>query len=397
MSGWRRSSVGDEIELAYGRSLPERARIGETFGVYGSNGRVGSHSEAVVDGPGIIVGRKGSFGRVTYSHEAFWPIDTTYFVIQKREHNWRFLYHLLRHHDLTTLNSHSTIPGLNRQEAYGIEVLMPDRQVEDIIAAVLDLLEKAVGRQTEAMTQTRDLKSAAVQRIFTTGLRGETPKETEIGRIPAGWDLRALSELCDIYSGGTPTKANPLYWGGDVPWVSGKDLKRPALSDAKDHITTAGLENGSRLAPSDSVLVLVRGMGLAKDLPVCVIDRPMAFNQDIKALVGKTGYSGRYLRSAIYAGKERLLSRLATSAHGTKTLNLHDLEGFLVPTPPTTTEADEITELMDALDRKMDLHRRKREVLDQLFKLLLHKLMTGEISIHDLDLSALPADGGNAA
>lgn len=291
----------------------------------------------------------------------------------------------------------TTIPNLSSGRLKALEVPCPPISEQIAIATVLRHVRKANRLNACQLSLARELKQATMKRTFTRGLREEDLKETEIGAIPESWDIRALPELCDIYSGGTPTKSNEAFWGGDIPWVSGKDLKRPALRDAKDHITRAGLENGSRLAPADTVLILVRGMGLAKDLPVCVIDRPMAFNQDIKALIGKEGYSGRYLRSAIYAGKERLLSRLATSAHGTKTLNLHDLEGFLVPIPPTTTEADEITELIDALDRKIDIHRRKSEVLDELFKSLLHKLMTGDISIHDLDLSDLPADGGNAA
>lgn len=209
--------------------------------------------------------------------------------------------------------------------------------------------------------------------------------------------MRSIPDLCDISSGGTPKKSVAEYWSGDIPWVSGKDLKRPALEDATDHVSQDGVDNGSRLAPADSVLLLVRGMGLAKDLPVAVITRPMAFNQDVKALVSKDGYSGSFLRSAVYAGKDRLLSQLATSAHGTKTLNLNDLSNFVVPTPPTTAEADEIAEVLETLDRKIDIHRRKGEVLDQLFKSLLHKLMTGEVSVDDLDLSALPKPEGRAA
>ena len=60
-------------------------------------------------------------------------------------------------------------------------------------------------------------------------------------------------------------------------------------------------------------------------------------------------------------------------------------------------EADEIAEVLVTLDRKIDMHRRKGEVLDQLFKSLLHKLMTGEVSVEDLDLSALPTIEGSAA
>ena len=136
---------------------------------------------------------------------------------------------------------------------------------------------------------------------------------------------------------------------------------------------------------------MVRGMGLAKDLPVAVINRPMAFNQDVKALVSRGRYPGQFLRSAIYAGRERLLSQTVPSAHGTMTLNLNDVETFKVACPNDPDEAKEIVTVLHNLDRKIALHCQKRTVLEELFQSLLHKLMTGEIRVSDLDLSALPS------
>ena len=217
--------------------------------------------------------------------------------------------------------------------------------------------------------------------LFTRGLRGEPRKETEIGPVPESWEVKTILDICDIWSGGTPQKSVAEYWRGSTPWVSGKDLKSSSLSDTIDHVSAEGIEVGSRLAPTGAVLLLVRGMGLAKDLPVAVINRPMAFNQDVKALVPRSDYSGRLLRSAVYVGKERLLGRIVTSAHGTMTLKLNDVESFKVSCPSDRAEADEIVSILDAIDRKIDLHRRKRDVLDDLFKALLHKLMTGEIRV----------------
>lgn len=243
----------------------------------------------------------------------------------------------------------------------------------------------------------RALEAAAMHELFTRGLRGEPQKETQIGLVPASWNPRTILDLCEIWSGGTPPKSVAEYWTGPIPWVSGKDLKAPTLDDAIDHLSAAGVDAGSRLAPAKAVLLLVRGMGLAKDLPVAVINRPMAFNQDVKALVPRGQYSGAFLRAAIYAGKDRLLRQIVPSAHGTMTLNLNDVETFEIACPGDPDEAEEIASILDAIDSKIDIHRRKRALLEDLFKSLLHKLMTGEIRISDLDLSALRSDGAAAA
>lgn len=264
-----------------------------------------------------------------------------------------------------------------------------DPEEQKAVAAVLRQAESVLAQQSALLDVLHELKRGAMRELFTRGLRGEPQKETEIGPMPESWDPRTTLELCEIWSGGTPRKSVTEYWNGDIPWVSGKDLKRPALDDAIDHVSAAGVGAGSRLAPEGAVLLLVRGMGLSKDLPVAVINRPMAFNQDIKALVSRGQYSGQFLRSAIYAGKERLLSQIVPSAHGTMTLNLNDVETFKVACPSDPDEAKDIVTILHTLDRKIDLHQLKREVLDELFESLLHKLMTGETAVSDLDLSAL--------
>ena len=365
-----------------------------TFRVYGSNGCVGSHSSPLVAGPGIVVGRKGSAGKIAYSNQDFWPIDTTYYVVNKREHSWRFIYHLLSYVGLDELNSHSAIPGLNREIAYSIPISLPEKQEQEQIACVLDTVDHATQQESLSIEETRDLKRSAMQTLFTRGLWGEAQKETEIGPVPESWETKTVLEISEIWSGGTPSKSITEYWGGDIPWVSGKDLKTSRLDDAIDHVTVKGVESGSRLAPADAVLLLVRGMGLAKDLPVASISRPMAFNQDVKALVSRGQYSGGFLRSAIYANKERLLGRIVTSAHGTMTLNLDDVERFRIPVPSSLTEAEEMAAILDAIDGKIDLHRRKRAVLEELFRALLHKLMTGEVRVGELDALAISSNPG---
>lgn len=283
----------------------------------------------------------------------------------------------------------TTIPNLSRNRLAALDVPHPPKPEQQSVAQALAKVREAVTIHDEATSTALELKRAVMSDLFTRGLRGEPQKETEIGLMPESWSPRTILDLCEIWSGGTPRKSVTEYWKGDIPWVSGKDLKRPALDDAIDHVSAVGVDAGSRLAPEGAVLLLVRGMGLAKDLPVAVINRPMAFNQDVKALVSRGQYSGQFLRSAIYAGKERLLAQIVPSAHGTMTLNLNDVETFKVACPSDPEEAKDIVTILQTLDLKIDRHQKKREVLDELFESLLHKLMTGEIAVSDLDLSAL--------
>lgn len=315
---------------------------------------------------------------------------------RSREDDPRFLFFYLLHPDVRSSVAERMEGSTGRQrvpETILLDLPIPamTRQEQSSIADALQLIKRASAAERTCERAAVALKRAALHALFARGLRGEAQKESVIGPIPESWLVRPMLELCDIQSGGTPRKSVPEFWDGDIPWASGKDLKTPTLADTIDHISRDGLKTGSRLAPAGAVLILVRGMGLAKDLPVAVINRPMAFNQDVKALMSRGELSGQFLRSAIYAGKERLLAKIVPSAHGTMTLNLDDIETFAVPCPTDPSETEEIVAVLDAIDRKIDLHRRKRAVLDDLFKALLHKLMTGEIRVGDLDLSALTA------
>lgn len=291
----------------------------------------------------------------------------------------------------------TTIPNLSRNRLAALDVPKPDFDEQRDIATALARVRHANKLHDRSLELAQNLKRAVMQALFTKGLHDEGQRETEIGPMPESWLPRTLLDVCEIQSGGTPRKSVTAYWTGEIPWASGKDLKVPRLDDTIDHVSLEGVEVGSRIAPADTVLILVRGMGLAKDLPVSVISRPMAFNQDLKALVSRGEFSGTYIRSAIHCHKDRLLSRIVPSAHGTMTLNLDDIETFKIPCPSDPTEANEIVSIVDAIDRKIDLHKRKRVVLDELFKSLLQKLMTGEIRVADLDLSALETDQPDGA
>ncbi|WP_186043053.1 MULTISPECIES: restriction endonuclease subunit S [Burkholderia] len=98
-------------------------------------------------------------------------------------------------------------------------------------------------------------------------------------------NTQPLRDLCAIRHGGTPSKANPAFWLGDIPWVSPKDMKSSLIQDASDHISVEAIENSAAsLVPAKTVLVVVRSGILAHTLPVAQTARPLAFNQDIKAL-----------------------------------------------------------------------------------------------------------------
>ncbi|MBK5071604.1 restriction endonuclease subunit S [Budviciaceae bacterium CWB-B4] len=123
--GWATTTVGNLIALNYGRNLPTAKREDGLYLVYGSNGVVGTHIEAITDAPVIIIGRKGSIGEIHYSESSCFPIDTTYFIDNFYGNDPSFLAYMFRQLPLTEMNRATTIPGLNRDDVYSLPVNIP--------------------------------------------------------------------------------------------------------------------------------------------------------------------------------------------------------------------------------------------------------------------------------
>jgi type I restriction enzyme S subunit len=128
--GWAVETVGNICEFAYGKALKADQRQPGRVLVMGSNGQVGTHNEALVKGPGIVVGRKGNPGIVTWVNSNFFPIDTTFYVVPKRlEYPLTFLLYALENLNLASLGADSAVPGLNRNIAYRSQLIIPDNKI----------------------------------------------------------------------------------------------------------------------------------------------------------------------------------------------------------------------------------------------------------------------------
>jgi type I restriction enzyme S subunit len=152
--------LGEVLSLEYGDGLSKDDRDGGRYPVYGSNGANGGHSEYLVEGPGIIVGRKGTIGTVNYEPENFWCIDTTFYIEPKEDFDMLFYYHLLKNGvALKHLGSDSAVPGLNRNIAHDQKVAIPPKEeVERFVETIKPLYEKKqdIKEENEHLEDMRD-------------------------------------------------------------------------------------------------------------------------------------------------------------------------------------------------------------------------------------------------
>lgn len=338
----------------------------------------------------LTIGRVATLGVPAFHNEAIIAI------YPREDVDQRYLGYFLSHFDYSELQDRA-IKGqtLNQDKIDRIPVLLPPADERTAIADVLDLVRRGIRAEERGENVAREMKQVAMHNIFTCGLRSEAQKETEFGPVPSNWRIADLADVATVQTGVAKGRALRDAEVVEVPYLRVANVQDGHL-DLREMkritIRTSEIER-YRLEPGDVVLTeggdfdkLGRGFVWNGEVPGCVHQNHVFAVRTDRDVLVPTFLA--YLAQSPY-GKAYFL-KVAHKTTNLACINTTKLKALPVLIPDLT-EQEEIVGILDAIDRKIDLHRRKKAVLEELFKSLLHKLMTGEIRVADLDLSALPA------
>lgn len=167
--GWSVWKLENLMELAYGKALKSTDRIDGHVPVYGSGGITGYHNEPLVDGPSIIVGRKGTVGSLYWEDRPFFPIDTVFYV--RSEKPLTYCFSLLQTLGLTEMNTDAAVPGLNRNNAYRLQVITPNDDVLNAFDTFAATLRKRIFAHTEQIKNLTNLRDTLLPKLISGELR----------------------------------------------------------------------------------------------------------------------------------------------------------------------------------------------------------------------------------
>lgn len=209
-----------------------------------------------------------------------------------------------------------------------LTITLPDLPEQRRIATILDKAAAIRRKRRQAIDLMNDFLRSVFLEMFGDPINN-----------PQQLDVCKLGDIVQLVSGGTPSKSNPLFWEGNVPWVSPKDMKRFWLSDSEDHVSSSVPEETNlKMIPEKTVLIVVRGMILAHTVPICMTRVPVTTNQDIKALLPITNINPVYLAWALLVQHESILGKVSTASHGTKRLETDILLATPVTVPPLKSQ-----------------------------------------------------------
>ena len=403
-AGWSRKALCELLE-----EIDERANAApEHYGlaVFSLTKRRGlipqterfTHRVATEDISKYKVVRKG---QIVYNPYVIWEgavhalrgvdaalVSPVYVVWSTRERDGGYLDFLLRTPEVVASYQRLSSGAVNRRRSIrregflGIEIAVPPAEERRAVAEALEAARGAKEACERIIVATRQVQTSLLKHLFAFGpvpveeADAVILKETEIGPIPNHWEVARLGELADMVSGGTPSKAKEEFWSGPIPWISPKDLKHSRLYDAEDHISEDAVEEGSRLAPAKTLFLVVRGMILARDIPVALGMLPMAFNQDLKGIVARDRVRPDYLLYALMQHRQQLAAEIGTSAHGTRRIGSSAVENLLIPVPPPE-EQDTIASILEVAESKLTREQARHQSLEHTYASLLRELTTG--------------------
>lgn len=303
----------------------------------------------------LLISVQGTIGKVAVvpPHLAGANISRTLAVIEvdRRAHSEYVRWFLLfkeSQSDFVTVGA--TRDSLNIGDLRRVRIPLPSLPEQRRIGAILteqmaavDRAKAAVHAQLEAA---RALPAAFLRAVF--------PQDGE--PMPEGWRWARLGDVCAIQSGGTPSKAKDEYWTGAIPWASPKDMKAEQIADASDHISEEAVAvSAVRLAPPLSILAVVRSGILAHTFPLALTTAPMAYNQDIKALLPRKGWvESAFLLRVLQARAGYVVKRGVKTGATVHSVRSGFLEELALPLPPLPEQhriAAELTDRMAKAER----------------------------------------------
>ena len=189
-----------------------------------------------------------------------------------------------------------------------------------------------------------------------------------LGDVPSEWVVEKLKFFAKFVGGGTPSKDEPAYWNGEIPWVSPKDMKRPLIRETEDFITSEGLRNSPcALIPPRSVLTVVRSGILQHTIPVAINTVPVTLNQDMRALIPDDRVESRYLAYQIEGCQKALREEWVKQGATVESIEHQRMVDSRLAVP-ALDEQQAIADYLDAETARIDMLVQEKEELIGLLK-----------------------------
>ncbi len=360
------------IRVHYGRALKKANRDSAgVYAVFGSNGKVGKHSERLVDYPTLVVGRKGSVGSVTYAPDGGWPIDTAFYIERLKPNalDLRYLFYALGQCHLEDRVITTSIPGLSRDDIYSARIPLPPLPEQRRIAAILDKADAVRRKRQHTLALADQFLRSAFLDLF-----GDPVTN------PKGWPVESFEECCEaIFKGAFDLKA-ASYRNEGIPFIRIADIQDRTI-DLSNAVfideETHEKYGRSELTPGDIVFSKVgtidRIAAIPKTIPRCNCSQNNV-GARLKPDLLQVEFALALLTTSAILNQIRAGSKKAVQDK----LVLSELRRLSVILPPAENQ-HRFTSIVEFVERQRAYQRAHLAKLDALFASLQQRAFRGKL------------------
>jgi type I restriction enzyme, S subunit len=283
-------------------------------------------------------------------------------------------------------NTHVGQSGIGKNELLNVKIICPPLKEQQKIASILSNVDSLIQHTQNEIEQTQRLKKGLMQRLLTKGIGHTKFKkikwlfEKEI-EIPKEWERTKISEIFQLKTGGTPSRLNPEYFSGDIPWVTSTDLNRGIITQTLEKITKDAKEKSRlKIFPKGTFVIATYGLEAAGTRGKCgILAFDATINQACMAFLPSEKMTVQFLFYFYLEYGERMAFNYA---QGTKQQNLYpDTVKEISLIVPPIKEQEKITHILHSVDSKVNDLKLKKSGLETLKKGLMQKLLTGQIRV----------------
>ncbi|WP_128330107.1 restriction endonuclease subunit S [Apibacter sp. HY039] len=312
--GWKEIYFKDFIKLNRGFDLPNDKIEEGDYPVVASTSTKAYHKEYKVSAPCVTTGRSGSLGTVQFVNQNSWPLNTTLYVKDFKEHDPKFVYYFLQTMNLDSFNSGAGVPTLNQNHLHFLKINIPkttehQQRIASILSAYDDLIEVNNERIELLEQSARELyKEWFVRMRFPNYQNAKFNKG-----IPEGWKEKNLDFFGKVITGKTPSTEIEDYYHGDIPFIKTPDIHNNMFIKETDlYLSEKGVKSQKKCnLPKHTICVSCIGTAGAVGITTAPVSQT---NQQINSIILNNLYNLEFLYFAIIDLKEYIELFGATGA-----------------------------------------------------------------------------------
>ena len=349
-----------------------------------SGDNVLTHNEYLVDGENIFLATGGYANVKYYNGKASYSADTWSLKVKNELTKFVFYQILARLKYIDeVLFRGSGLRHLQKKEFLDLEILLPPLPIQQKVVKILDTVQSSVEIHDKIIEKTKELKKSLMAELFKYGgpsfRKGRKLKKTEIGEIPEDWEVVRLGDekLFELIMGQSPPSSSYNQNKKGLPFLQGKAEFGEIYPQP-----IKWCDKPIKVAEKNDILISVRAP--VGDLNLA--DQKYCIGRGLAAIRLKNNVDPFFMFNCLNFFRNQILTYGTGSTF--KAITKEILENFLIPLPPLP-EQQEIAEILQTIDQKIEIEQKKKELYEELFKTLLNKIMNQEIDVDSLDLGEL--------